>query len=335
MCMADMRELTGDFIELWKTGGWDAFFHNHENDLFLGIRHHEVNLYYQCYSLCKITLMDNKNQKYLKATTNKKYIDGSLKTAYRKTNLKELEERYACITKAIDAENQKAAERKAQQKLILNNNKNNDSNWYCVDMEYIKSIKGEKDGEILGRCDIIAVNKNTPGQTALIELKYGVGAIGGSSGVYKHTQDFYKLWMNKNSMDFVRKNISKTIRSLQELKISPLSKNYAEKFESNYKPEFYFIALDSGIGGTKDVQVQMQKYFLNLKSPTPSKKYNVEINGIILKEEEEPLRFNVINDAPNGFRLNFLFSNDNGDHIDNIIDSELYDKRSLQKEKTN
>lgn len=321
----DYREVSNEFIKKWTEDGWKEFYKNHKDELFLGIRHQAVNLYYNGYSLCKVSLKARKNGEYLSAEINNKYVDESCeekKSTYRKIDIPELKEKYDIIKGAITAKN----ERRAQQKLIMQTNSNPESDWYCIDMEYVKSTKGEEGGSKFGRFDIIAISKKEVGKVALIELKYGGNAIAGSSGVYSHTQDFYRFWVNKQAREFVKKNICGTIESLQQLKIFPFDNEFLKDFELNYNTEFYFIALDSKLRQKGDVRVQMQKYLLDIKYPKPSTKYNVEINGIKVNENDnEVLKINVVKGTDNGFKPIFLFSDDCGDSIKDVISSSLYE----------
>lgn len=70
-------------------------------------------------------------------------------------------------------------EKVAQQAIIIKNNLNKESNWYCVDMEYCSPGLG------FGRFDIVAISKdknpNNKYDVSLIELKYGTGSYSGYS----------------------------------------------------------------------------------------------------------------------------------------------------------
>jgi len=79
-------------------------------------------------------------------------------------------------------------EREVQQYIIMRNNENENSDWYCVDMEY--------ETNKYGKFDIIAVSKekncNGKYELAVIELKVGNGAMGTS------TKDM-REWINSGS----------------------------------------------------------------------------------------------------------------------------------------
>lgn len=65
-------------------------------------------------------------------------------------------------------------EKQAQQRLVVANNQNRNSDWYCVDLEYTQAK--EKD-PAYGRADLVAVTRwpDAEGRhrVALIELKVG------------------------------------------------------------------------------------------------------------------------------------------------------------------
>jgi len=177
----NVRGIEADFAEEFKNSVLYDLYKKHKNELFLGVRHNYLNLYYNCDSIAKI---EYKN-KSITCEIDKYYIDGNHYKEYKEKRYKiepyEIYNNYKIIKKHSDA--QKGKEKKAQSKLVILNNENKSSNWFCIDIEYEKS-------DFRGRFDIIAVSKESPHRTVLIELKYGRGAIGGSSGIYEHIKNF-------------------------------------------------------------------------------------------------------------------------------------------------
>jgi len=160
-----------------------------EGRLFLGIRGNCFNLYFRGSSVGKFEW----SRGVLRVETHLKYLprdyvaekhwkvkkDGK---QYRSIPLDDFLERYTEIIgniKQVQESDSSWREKNAQQALILANNRNPESAWYCVDMEYAQARKSGGDPNY-GRCDIIAVRKQPDGkgrhQVALIELKVGCGS---------------------------------------------------------------------------------------------------------------------------------------------------------------
>ena len=76
-----------------------------------------------------------------------------------------------------------------------------------------------------------------------MELKYGSGAIGGNSGIYKHVQDFSKFKENNFFNPLFSQELVHIINSLDYLGIEiPFKTPYEEDL---LRPEFYFIILNN------------------------------------------------------------------------------------------
>jgi hypothetical protein len=76
----------------------------------------------------------------------------------------------------------------------LNNNKLKRFSWYCFDVEWVKAFENQQQKMKQNLMDglTLCYFKKKPHVVALIELKYGNGAIGGESGIFKHIEDFKK-----------------------------------------------------------------------------------------------------------------------------------------------
>lgn len=321
---SQFRYLSNDFIAAWEnnSGSWKAFYETHRKELFLGIRLNYINLYYHGARISKIELKKGN----LSGSVNPKYIGQKGDDPIGITP--QWLEPFETVKKRIDT-TYLLGEKETQHEMAVNTNLSDLSEWYCVDIEYIKSTRGEPNakGKKFGRFDIIAVKKEHPGETALIELKRGAKAIGGSSGVYAHTRDFYKFWSNADAKDFVKKNICNTITCLQRLNLCPLNEGYADAFMRNFQPKIYFIAVESDLGGKADVQKQMQKYLLDV--PGRSKGYNVAVDGFTVDPNEGPIKLDVTKKSSIGFQPQFLFTNDDGTQFHDLLDHDNYQKHSL------
>lgn len=313
-----MRGLKDSFFDKWDSSKLKEFYVEHQDELFLGIRLNYINLYYKGNSICKVEERSARYSDPFRYTIANKYLDPKISSGSTKITADDLIAKYNTIKQNIDNPNNKLTlnEKIAQQLLIRNNNRNTDSDWYCVDMEYIKKRNNNTE-KLFGRFDIIAVSKEKPYRTALIELKYGTGAIGGNSGVCKHTKDYF-MFTDKNEFETnLKGEICSIINSYRRLVSSPFEKVFEEDFCP--KPEIYFIALDNI---EDQVRKKMQRYLLNIPSCS-TKNFEKWV-----REEKIPKeKFKFFNPV-------FLFSDlslssDGSElHINNIIDHGY--KRGLQ-----
>ena len=323
--LAEDPEDSKEFAEAFKKCELHKLYQEHRNELFLGVRNNYLNLYYNCDSIAKV--------KYTKRSIcckiDKYYLDG---THYKSIDKKiqeiapsKINEKYEIIKMYSD---KKGTEEKiAQSKLVLLNNNNKESNWFCIDVEYVKAFrnKDEKDKANLNcRFDVIALSKEKPHRVALIELKHGSGAIGGKSGIYKHVEDFTKFCKKKYFEDHLKGEIIDIIKSQKLLGIDvPFELSSAEDLLS--PPEFYFITLNNN----PDPE--------NENASTPKQ----TMAGYLFKDKRWDCKrltkqnsveemFGDITNKKNEFHATFLFSKATFDNIEitDIIDGK-YDERII------
>ena len=160
-----------------------------------------------------------------------------------------------------------------------------------------------------------------PYKVALIELKYGSGAIGGTSGIYKHVEDFSKFCEKGYFEGQLKQEIIEIVKSLKELGI-------AVPFETPEKsdiltPEFYFITLDNNAEkeNASTPKQTMAGYLFNDKRWGCRK--------LTTKDSVEK-KFGDITKKDNKFFATFLFSKATLENIGiiDIIDG-AYDERIL------
>jgi hypothetical protein len=241
------RGISKDFAEAFKKSELYKLYGEHKDELFIGVRNDYLNLYYNCDRIAKIEY--KKQDEKIDCEIDKYYLDGNHYNSKDKEKRYKIEQKKICKQYEVIKQhsNDKATpEKKAQSKLVLLNNENLDSNWFCIDVEYVKSFNNraeKKEADFNGRFDIIALSKIKPHKVALIELKYGSGAIGGTSGIYKHVADFSKFCEKGYFEGQLKQEIIEIVKSQKELGI-------AVQFESPEEfdiltPEFYFITLDN------------------------------------------------------------------------------------------
>lgn len=235
------RGISDEFaMKIHQNHSLQSIYHKGNNDVIWAIRNNYVNLYYNCDSIAKISssLKCEINNFYLTGEQNQKYIS------------KTPQETFMLLDKIKQYSDRRATnEKKAQQKLFTLNNKNEKSNWFCIDIEYVKSYKNQTEknkAQFSPRFDIIAISKSRPFKIAIIELKYGKKAYTGVSGIRKHIIDFDKLKNGGFYNDYFKQEIIQIISGLESLGVkTPASYNNICVADFTDDPAFYFITLDN------------------------------------------------------------------------------------------
>jgi hypothetical protein len=256
------RGIDKEFSQAFKESELFKLYQEHMDELIIGVRNNYLNLYYNCDSIAKIEYL--KRTKELKCEIANHYLGEGIGRRIIKPI--ELCDRYDEITNRMDEDKTRSTqEKKAQSKLVLLNNLNKKSNWYCIDVEYLKQFNNNnerKEAEFFGRFDIIALSKSKPHKLAIIELKYGEKAIGGKIGIYKHIKDFHTFVEKEYFESHLLFEVIEIVRSLKELNIpvpfeTPVITNILA-------PEFYVITLDNRKDGNKRTPKQkMAAYLFN------------------------------------------------------------------------
>jgi hypothetical protein len=268
------------------------------------VRNNYLNLYYNCDSIAKIAY--KKQDRKIVCEIDKYYLDGRHYRSKQKEKRYRIEPSEICKQYEIIKKysNDKVnLEKKAQSKLILLNNGNKESNWFCIDVEYVKQFNNQnekKEAAFNSRFDIIALSKAKPHRIALIELKYGIGAIGKKSGIYKHVKDFAKFCEKNYFQSHLKNEIIEIIKSQIELGISVPIELPAEKDISS--PEFYFITLNNNADKAKNSSTPKQTMAGYL-----FKDYRWGCKRLS-KEKCVEKDFGDITKKNNKFQANFLFS---------------------------
>ncbi len=319
------RGISKDFAEAFKQSELYKLYREHKDELFIGVRNNYLNLYYNCDRIAKIEY--KKRDEKIDCEIDKYYLDGNHYNSKDKEKRYKIEEKEICKQYEVIKKysNDKATpEKKAQSKLVLLNNENLDSNWFCIDIEYVKSFNNraeKKEADFNSRFDIIALSKMKPHKIALIELKYGSDAIGGKSGIYKHVEDFTKFCEKGYFEGQLKQEIIEIVKSQKELGI-------AVPFESPEEsdiltPEFYFITLDNNAEkeNASTPKQTMAGYLFNDKRWGCKK--------LSTKDSVEKM-FGDITKKDNKFFATFLFSIATLENIGitDIIDG-TYDERIL------
>jgi hypothetical protein len=312
------RGISKDLAIAFEKSELYKLYQEHKDELIIGVRNDYLNLYYDCDSIAKITYLQRDEKISCEIST---YYLGRKEGDKSRCKIEQnkIYEQYEEIKNRI--KNKATNEKKAQSKLVLLNNNNKESNWYCIDVEYVKSFinKALKEEEKFNaRFDIIALSKNKPHRVALIELKYGSGAIGGKSGIYKHVKDFSNFQEMGYFENHLQYEITEIVRSLKDLDIyvpfeTPVDRDLL-------KPEFFFITLDNNAKENASTPKQtMAGYLFNDK--------RWECKKLTTNDSVQKM-FGDITKKDNKFYATFLFSKDTIDNIriTDIIDGGYDDK---------
>lgn len=199
------EELLKQFAEDLKSGKLHLLLEKLKGDdtLSLEFRENYMSIYYRggCISKLVYDTISNSYNDYFNTDYNtQKDIenDESTKETNKANNIqldedcikliKDIIERKEIMNKYFTTIKSKM-ERQYQQMLEFENNKNERSNYTTIDIEY------QKDNS---RFDMLAVQRKRQKdyqnlKMAIIEIKYGIGAISGNSGVSSHFRDVTRL----------------------------------------------------------------------------------------------------------------------------------------------
>ena len=156
--------------------------------VFVGIRNNYIDIYYEAFGAMNIGI--NTSKACVTCKTNNKFWENN-KDGYKKIEIN-LDNLSKCIkginrhiiesaTRENVKERRYYKEKRCQHQIILKNNLNDLSDWYCVDMEYVLQRK-ESSEDSYGRFDIVAISKHINPKSqkydvALIELKVDSSAF--------------------------------------------------------------------------------------------------------------------------------------------------------------
>lgn len=316
------RGISADFAEAFKKCELNDLYQIHQDEIFIGVRNQYLNLYYNCDSIARVEYTNKKITCYL----DQFYLSGKPVTGRHK--IKVIDPAEICLqynTIKANSESKSTDEKKAQSKLVLLNNNNSGSRWYCFDVEWVKAFENQnkKDhADFKGRFDIMAITKEKPHRVALIELKYGRGAIGGKSGICKHIKDFEKY---KDNGYFNKQEVCDIISSQKNLGVAIPDGLQKLQPEDIAGYEFYVITLDNNaIKGSTPKQT-MAGYLFD------EKRWGCKR----IASETVESKFGDVTKATNPLHVHFLFSTQTLDNmsINDIIEHGDYERINSYREK--
>lgn len=194
-------------------------------DYYLGVRENYLNIYYKGMSIAKIEAYKRKSGFKYTSSYCKGVIDENgekisrkketlqSKVFWKEGNLDSMKKNVEDHVFGYDPSHKTYLEKVCQQWLINRNNKDADSQWYYIDMEY-EYKDSESKAHPYGRADLIAIKKkpNKSGiyETAFIELKVGLGAYGSSLDIPKNIKN--ELEKNDKSENDYKEEFKKKLK---------------------------------------------------------------------------------------------------------------------------
>lgn len=290
-----------------KTKFYTEVYQKHRDEIIIGIRDGYINLYYNCDSIAKI---DYKSPS--RAYINPYYTD------YKTSVLSDEEFVQLYDTIKTKSNQRYKNEKQSQERLFIDNNNNPSSEWYCIDVEYTRSLEGKKKAEDW-RFDIIAITKTAPFRVALIELKYGIGAIGGKSGIRTHVKDYY-AFHKENKFSTLKNEIVSIVTKLSEIGVTvPATLKNITINDIASQPEYYFITLNNNVeeGSTTTPEQTMSGYLFD------DKRWNCNRVSNLVKSDGD---YFDLTKNDKSFRPIFLFSTNTLPTIgiNNLLDFSCY-----------
>ena len=247
------------------------------SELFLGIRNGYFNLYFHGASAGRFSFLSTGDLKN-KVETHAKYlgVSGARNLTISRGDFFHRLDKILNSIQDHQASGKGWREKIAQQALLTTNNRNPNSGWYCVDMEYSRQRQSSRE-PCYGRCDIVALSRapDSKGRyrAALIELKVGTDSYESElseeilgqledgifsidrceaslgSGIVGHLADFYRF-EKAGQFRQLREEICRILSNKQDLGFS-VSCAGIQPDEIADQPYFYILTLCRDISSCK------------------------------------------------------------------------------------
>ena len=229
-----------------------------DHTLMLAIRESNINIYYRGGNILKLTedkkgyktFFDSNYSKLGKDTPTLpdaiEIQDDAEKCVISFPILKNFMDEYFSVHRKTEQEFQQLIAR-------MNNNSSisNESEYFITDIE----VTDSRDSGYRPRFDMMAIrwlagNDRKTGEkckAALIEMKYGDGALSGDAGLLKHLDDAHTLISNKEQYEKLLATMESQFNQLDQLGLMNFKKgksNAKVRLDVNIKPEVIFILAD-------------------------------------------------------------------------------------------
>jgi len=223
-----------------------------DHTLMLSIREGYINIYYRGGNILRVKEQRNGffsaffDNEYNKSGLPSPDLPGTIEN---QESAKTWVDSFQVLKGIMDiyfSENNKP-EREFQQLVARENNFSsiaNQSEYFISDIEFADSDFGAR-FDILALRWLASQRKNPSNcRPALIEMKYGDGALSGNAGVLKHLQDIDALISNRSKYEALIEMMEMQFNQLDELGLMTFNKvaNWTKiKLDFNIKPEIIFL----------------------------------------------------------------------------------------------
>ncbi len=254
-----MRGLTNDFMNDLKTGNLSVLLQQvfKDDTLCLAIRKNYINIYYRgCNLLCVRTNGQSYDYHFDKNYLNHQpphYI--SLADLQSLNSIEDYIKAFPLLKQEIDLwfhDNKRPYEREFQQHVMRDNNINmttttskgtsNDTDYFVADIEYANTENGS-------RFDLIGIKWSSTGPArkngkvttlAIMEMKYGDGAMTGTAGIIKHFKDM-DLFAKNGKLTMLAQEVETQFNQLYELGLVKGINKPIQIDMKNQKPEYLLL----------------------------------------------------------------------------------------------
>ncbi|MDU0460588.1 MAG: hypothetical protein RW306_17810 [Geobacteraceae bacterium] len=233
-----------------------------DHTLLLSIRKDYVNIYYRGGNILKLEKVgDGAYKSFFDSQYNKngesipdlphniKNQDDSKKWVVAFQSLKLVMDFYFSQKAKPEREFQQLAARENNDSTI-----SNESEYFIADIEFADTELGAK-FDMLGVKWLANQRKNGSNcKAALIEMKYGDGALEGSAGIIKHLKDMTALIEDSERYQQFLRTIESKFNQLDQLGLLGFNRCKSEtkvKFDDNDRPEVIFILANHNPRSTK------------------------------------------------------------------------------------
>jgi hypothetical protein len=222
-----------------------------DHTLMLSIRKGYINIYYRGGNILRIKQLNGSYNAFFDKKYNKsgQPIPALPDTIENQTEARKWVDSFQNLKGIMDfyfSEFSKP-EREFQQLIARENNFStiaNQSEYFVSDIEFSDAALGARFDMLVLRW-LVSQRKNTSScRPALIEMKYGDGALGGNAGVLKHLQDIDALISNGDKYKALLKTMESQFNQLDELGLLHFNRvaNWTKiELDANEKPEVIFI----------------------------------------------------------------------------------------------
>ena len=315
--LTGLRHINRNLIEKFKDSGLYNLIKR--DDILACIRNEAIGIYYNSDRVAKVFLSESE----LKCEVSTYYLSDFYLTGISRKSEPVIVSDQEIIDKLEsiiqNSRKRETPEKKAQQHLVYLNNSNKDSNWFCFDIEYRQSKARQTDiPKFTGRFDILAISKNAPHRIAIIELKYGKGALGGKSGIVKHLKDFMDFNGSKSCYSNLANEITAILKNLKEIGYDVPPQLTSNSIEISEHIRYYVICLYEG----ESTMGTIGGYLFDNKRPNwPTKRISKSHNAVT--------ELGIDVESPTcPIDVTFLFKNVSSPtdfNISDILNKDLYD----------